>query len=47
MSKTREEVKDIDEKRVLQELQKGSKDKIAKNCGLSWRKVWRTTPQCL
>jgi DNA-binding Lrp family transcriptional regulator len=35
---------DLDEKKIIQELQKNSKeniDKIAKNCGFSRQKVWR------
>ena len=45
MAKTSKEQIDADERKVIRELQKGSKesiDKIAKNCGFSRQKVWRT-----
>ena len=44
MPKTSQEQIDNDEKRVIRELQKNSKesiDKIAKKCGFSRQKVWR------
>ena len=44
MSKSGREQIDADEKKVLHELQKNSKesiDKIAKKCGFSRQKVWR------
>jgi len=46
MSKVSREQIDADEKKVLQELQKNSKesiDSIAKKCGFSRQKVWRIT----
>ena len=45
MPKSSREQIDADEKKVLQELQKNSKesiDNIAKKCGFSRQKVWRT-----
>ena len=44
MSKNSREQIDADEKKVIRELQKNSKesiDKIAKRCGFSRQKVWR------
>jgi DNA-binding Lrp family transcriptional regulator len=44
MSKSSKEQIDADEKKILWELQKNSKesiDKIAKKCGFSRQKVWR------
>jgi DNA-binding Lrp family transcriptional regulator len=45
MAKSSKEQIDSDEKKILQELQKNSKDsidKIAKKCGFSRQKVWRS-----
>ena len=45
MPKNSREQVDADEKKVIRELQKNSKesiDKIAKRCGFSRQKVWRT-----
>ena len=44
MPKNSREQIDADEKKVIKELQKNSKessDKIAKKCGFSRQKVWR------
>jgi len=44
MPKSSKDQIDVDEKKIIQELQKNSKesiDKIAKKCGFSRQKVWR------
>jgi len=48
MAKSSREQRDLDEKKVLAELQKNSNESIetiAKHCGFSRQKVWRTIKQ--